>query len=220
MFQISEEKIKSAHAVLKQNKVFTFSQLISMLNCSTRTGRTKIQQWRAYNSYNQNGRYYTLPGVPRFDENGFWHYRQIYFSRHGTLKNTAIHLVNKSSSGLTGNQIGELVKLSPRSFLHHFRDAPGLRREKHGGVYTYFSDDPKRYELQLKNRLEDIALAAGPLSDADTVMILAALIRHHGITAEQIAALPEVKERKLSLLVIRKFMERHDLLKKTPATKR
>ncbi|MCK4783777.1 MAG: hypothetical protein KAV87_08510 [Desulfobacteraceae bacterium] len=134
------------------------------------------------------------------------------------MKNTVVHLVHKSSSGLSGNQIGELVKLSPRSFLHHFRDAPGLRREKQGGVYVYFSDDPDRYEAQIENRLVDLALEAGPLSDADAVMILAALIKHHGITAEQIAALPEVKERKLSLFFIRKFMERHGLLKKTPAT--
>ncbi len=220
MGRIYPEKIESTQAVLKKTKVFTLAQLSSMLECSSRTAQSKLKQWQAHTSYNQNGRYYALPSIPRFDENGLWDYRQIHFSRQGTLKNTVVHLVSKSSSGLTGCQIGELVKLSPRSFLHHFRDAPGLRREKQGGVYVYFSDGSDSYELQLENRLAELALEAGPLSDAEAVMILAALIKHHGITAKQIAALPEVKERTLSPFVIMQFMERHGLLKKTPATER
>ncbi len=226
---IPKEKVRKAERILQKEKTFTIDLLASLLDCSTPGARLKLKQWQAHTSYNQNGRYYALPAIPRFDENGLWDYRQIHFSRQGTLKNTVVHLVHKSSSGLSGNQIGELVKLSPRSFLHHFRDAPGLRREKHDGVYVYFSSDSDRYELQLENRLADLALGTGPLSDADAVIILAALIKgcpvglrgkHHGVTAEQIAALPEVKERKLSPFVIRQFMERYGLLKKTPATER
>ncbi len=86
MRKLDPEKITHAKAVLEQKKVFSFDQLLSLLECSTRYGRTKLKQWRTYNSYNKNGRYYALPEVPIFDENGLWHYGDIYFSKHGTLK--------------------------------------------------------------------------------------------------------------------------------------
>ncbi len=157
MFKINPEKIEKTQAVLKKKKVFVFPLLISLLSCSVRTGRLKLKQWGAYSSYNQNGKYYTLPSVPDFDENGLWWYKDIYFSKHGTLKNTVVHLINKSTSGFSGDQIGKIIALSPRSFLHHFRNTPGIRRQKHAGVYVYFSDDADRYNQQVQSRLKALA---------------------------------------------------------------
>lgn len=220
MPKITEEKVERAHRLLKGKKVFTFDQVTSLLNCSTRTARAKLKQWNAISSYNQNGGYYVLPGVPRFDGRGLWHYRNIFFSRYGTLKRTVAALVNKSETGLSGKQIGEMVRLSARSFLHHLRDVRGMRREKHGGVFIYFSDDPDRYKQQLENRLAELAADAGPISDAEAVMILAALIKRQGIAIDEILALPEIKNRKIAPLAVGRFMERHGLVKKTPAAKR
>ena len=131
--------------------------LLFLLNCSVRSGRSKLKQWHAHTSYNNNGKYYALPEVPRFDMNGLWWHRGAYFSKHGTLKNTVVHLVGASSAGLNGVQIGRLVGLDPRSFLCHLRDAPGIQREKHQGVYVYFSDDESIYLEQVASRLEEIA---------------------------------------------------------------
>ncbi|KPA18032.1 hypothetical protein MHK_001750, partial [Candidatus Magnetomorum sp. HK-1] len=117
---------------LLRKKIFTFDQLISMLKCSVRSGRNKLKEWQAYSSYNKNGSYYTLPSVPHFDKNGLWQHKDAYFSQNRSLKNTIVFIVNRSSSGLSGSQIGDILKLSPRSFLHHFRRTPGIQREKHG----------------------------------------------------------------------------------------
>jgi len=111
MTMISEEKIKTTKKILLKEKAFTIDLPVSLLDCSTPGARLKLRQWGAYTSYNQNGRYYALPAVPRFDENGLWRFRQIYFSRQGTLKKTVVYLVRKSSSGLDGNQIGEPLAL-------------------------------------------------------------------------------------------------------------
>jgi len=208
------EMLKSAQEALTLMKVFSFDQVLVLLNCSIRSGRLRMKQWGTYTSFNQNGRYYTMPSVPRFDEKGLWYYKDIYFSKHGNLKNTVVNLVNDSSSGLTGNEIGDLVRLSPRSFLHHFRDAPGICREKHGGVYVYFSDNPDKYKYQVQNRLKADILTEQSISDTDAVTILAAIIKHHGITIEDIMALPEIKARKFSVFAIREFLNRHNLLKK------
>jgi hypothetical protein len=218
MPRMSPKTVNAVRVLLKKKKVFDFPTLLSFLNCSIRSGRLKLTQWQAHTSYNKSGQYYALPDVPRFDENGLWWFKGAYFSKYGTLKNTVVHLVGASSAGLTGEQIGELVGLNPRSFLHHFRDSAGIHREKHQGVYVYFSDETAHYETQACARLKAIEKGAG-ISDADAVVILVALIRHHGIEPETLALLPEVRAKGISRAAIESYLSRHGL-KKTPRSKR
>ncbi len=95
----------------------------------------------------------------------------------------------------------------------------GIRREKREGVYIYFSDDPDKHKEQARNRLRALIPTEKMLSDADAIVILTALIKHHGISLEDIMQLPEVLERKFSPFVIRGFLDHHGLLKKTPTTR-
>ncbi len=220
MPHIDPERIKKSLQDLKKAKVFTIVQLILLLKCSVPSARLKLKQWQVYNSYNQNGRYYALPSVPCFDENGLWHYNGIFFSRYGSLKKTVVHLVHKSESGLSGEQIEKIIGLSYRSFLHHFRNVPEIRREKSKGVYTYFSTHPERYRHQLQNRICSVAHQASFPSETDAIMILAALIRHYNITSDQIMALPEVRSAKLTVNSIRNFLKYYELEKKIPDTRR
>jgi hypothetical protein len=220
MPRIDKEAIENALRVLEKTKVVTLKQVVSFLKCSMPGARLKLNQWRALTSYNQNGRYYTLPDIPQFDENGLWRFKDVYFSKHGNLKKTIIYLVSNSSSGLTGKQIGDLLGLSPQSFLHHFRDCKGIVREKHDGVYAYFSDQSERYDQQIQSRSTAISSFSEPsFSDVDAVVILVALIKHPEISVEDILALPEIKRKKYSPVSIRRFLESHDLLKKTPDTR-
>ena len=219
MTKLSEGRLKNVFDLLEDIKVFTLERLVSSLSCSIPTARLKLKQWGAYTSYNQNGRYYAMSTVPRFDNNGLWHYEDIYFSRYGNLKNTIVQLVERSPSGLPGKEIGALVRLDPRSFLHHFRNAGGIQREKTEGVYVYFSDNPVTYKQQRKSRLKVAHPTGEFLSDAGAVIILSALIKHHGICLEEIMALPEIRIHKISSAAIRNFLERNGLVKKTPTTK-
>ena len=218
MRKFSEETVESVYKFLERIKVFTIDRLISTLGCSIPSARVKLKQWKAYTSYNQNGRYYTLPTVPRFDVNDLWFYENVFFCRYGNLRNTVVHLIDNSPSGLSANEIGDLVRLSPRSFLHHFRDVEGIYREKIEGVYVYFSDNPVRHKEQTQQRLNVLAGTQKTIAEADAVVILGALIRHHGISEKDIISLPEIQTRKISAFVIRAFLDRHGLLKKTPVT--
>ena len=212
MARISKKEIENALLAFRKKKTFTVENVVSRLGCSIPTVRLKLRQWRALTSYNQSGQYYALPEVPRFDENGPWWFKGAYFSKFGTLKNTVVHLVGASSAGLTGDQIGELVGLRPRSFLHHFRDAKGIHREKHQGVYVYFSDECARYEVQRNARLEAIAKSED-LNDADAVVVLVALINHTDVELETLALLPEVRTKGISAAAIESLLARHGLKK-------
>ena len=197
--------------------MFIIGELVSLLTCSVPSARLKLKQWQAYTSYNQNGRYYTLPQIPRFDDHGLWRYKNVAFSRHGNLKKTVIHLVSVSPAGLSGKQLGEILGLLPQSFLHHFRQCSGIYREKHDGVFIYFSDVDEVYERQLQERTSLVVRSAiAPLSDSEAVLILVAVIRQHGISAEEIMALPEIKKSKITLSAVKDFLVYHGLLKKTP----
>jgi len=220
MGKFSEGKLARVLNSLEEMKVFTLGSLVSSLSCSVPTARLKLKQWGTYTSYNQNGRYYTMPTVPRFDDNGLWHYRETYFSQYGNLKNTIIELVSGSSFGLTGKEIGTIVRLDSRSFLHHFRNTKGIQREKREGVYVYYSSNAVTYDQQKKRRTTLGHSSGEFVSDADAVVILCALIKHHGISFEAVIALPEIRMHKISPMAIRNFLERHGLIKKTPVTER
>ncbi|MGM0656893.1 MAG: hypothetical protein ACQETR_16495 [Thermodesulfobacteriota bacterium] len=217
MGRLDPEKIKTVWHRLEKAKIFNIGDLASLLTCSVPNARLKLKQWQAFTSYNQNGKYYTLPQVPRFDDHGLWRYRDAAFSRHGNLKKTVIHVVSVSPAGLSGKQLGEILGLSPQSFLHHFRQCPGIHREKHDGVFIYFSDVDEVYEKQLQERTSVASRSAiVTLSDPEAVLILVAVIRQHGISAEEILALPEIKKSKITLSAVKGFMAYHGLLKKTP----
>ncbi len=138
---INSKKLDFARSIIKKEKIFTINKLVSILECSSRTAQAKLKLWKAYTSYNQNGKYYALPEIPHLNDYGLWRFKKAAFSKHGNLKKTIVYLVSSAPDGLTGRQIGEILGLSPQSFLHHFRKSPGIYRKKHDGVYVYFSDD-------------------------------------------------------------------------------
>lgn len=216
MARLDPNTVKAVCRQLEKHKIFTIVELADLLKCSISNARLKLRQWNTYTSYNQNGRYYTLPQVPRFDQHGLWRYENAAFSKHGSLKKTIVHLVATAPAGLSGKQFGDLLGLSPQSFLHHFRNCPGTRREKHDGVYVYFSEDPSVYERQVRERRTIFYRpSVVTISDPEAVMILVAIIKHHGITAEQILVLPEIKKSKIKLAAIQGFLDYYGLEKKT-----
>ena len=82
----------------KQHKVLTFTAISSMLLLSIATVRRRLKEWGALSSYNRSGQYYTLPSIPEFNKQGLWRHEGAFFSKHGTLKNTVIHLVSCHAS--------------------------------------------------------------------------------------------------------------------------
>ena len=156
MNQKERQQILIKNAFL-HGKVLTLKQLAALFDCSVRTVQRRIRKCTMYKSYNQNGRYFTIDDIARFDKNGLWKYRSVYFSKFGNLRDSIVGLVHASTSGLTGNELGKLLGLSPRSFLSHFRHDPFLYREEIDGLYVYLSGDPASQKEQLLCRMKDQA---------------------------------------------------------------
>lgn len=199
-----------------QQKIITLERLIGLLECSPITARRRLKQWQTYTSINQNGRYYTLPQIPEFDQKGLWRYQAVLFSKHGNLKQTIISLITESPKGLSASEIAQLVDLVPNSsFLSRFRQVAGVKREKHQGRFVYLSDQPEIYARQKRGWV-----ATGLPTDAQAVIILVQLIKHQNIDLKQLAAyVSEQQGTSIEPAAIKSFLQLHDLLKKTSDTK-
>ncbi|OQY04918.1 MAG: hypothetical protein B6I22_08385 [Desulfobacteraceae bacterium 4572_123] len=206
---------KYALANFSRQKVITIEQLVKLLNCSVITARRRLKKWRTYTSINHNGRYYTLPQIPVFDKNGLWKYQTILFSNHGNLKQTIVALIKDSQKGLSAVQVAEIVGFAPNSsFLSQFKNVPGVKREKHQGRFIYLSDRSGIYTKQ-KQRWTTNAFP----TDAQAVVILVELIKHPDIGIEQLSKHVSDQGQSVEPAIIRRFLQFHDLLKKTSDTK-
>ncbi len=199
----------------RAKKVFNLEQLRCLLKCSVITARRRLKEWKTHTSINKNGRYYVLPEIAVFDNNGLWEYQGIIFSKYGNLKSTIIELITQSRAGLSGNDICKTVGLKANSsFITQFCDVAGTRREKHNGRFIYFSDNN---DIYIKQKMERELLGDNRrvLSDADAVVILVQYIKHTDISIEGLVKMVASEGRTFEPMVIRNFLRRHDLLKKT-----
>ncbi len=199
----------------KNKKIVTIVILTGWLSCSITTARRRLTAWGAYTSYNRNGRYYTLPEIADFDDNGLWRYQGVFFSKHGNLKQTFAHLVIQSAQGLSSTELGELLGLEPRSFLSHFRDHPEIFRENLMGRWIWFAADPKICEQQKQARLAQAVPGPRLPTDTEAVMILVDLIKHPNSGLEQVAQRLKPKGLPIDVNNIRQLLVHHGLEKKT-----
>ena len=201
---------------LHLRKAVTMVELVLHLRCSPRTVQRRLAEWRAINSYNQNGRYYTLPDIPKFDSHGLWCYPAAFFSRFGNLPQTVVQLVRNSQVGLTAAELGDLLGLRPSSFLWSFRDHPGLKREKHQRHYVYFSSEPGRCAEQRQRRAMISTTKRLP-SEFEAVAILVEKIKYPELSVEELSRRLRRKKLRVEPEMIRDLFMRQGVgAKKTP----
>ena len=214
----NENEIKTIKSI-EEKKVIAITEICQLLMCSTRTAQRHLKQWQAYNSCNYNGRFYTLPNIAKFDKSGLWRYKGKLFSRHGNLKETVLHFVKSSPMGLDASEIGKLLQMLPYSFMSHFRNIAGIRREKYEGRFVYFSDEKTTYPRQRQKREDAAKATLSKLPPAtDAVLILVDRIIHPGSSAEECARRLRKKVKHISAEAIHALFEYHGIEKKTADT--
>jgi len=170
----------------REKKILTIEELSELLHCSNITSRRRLKQWKAFTSYNQNNRYYTLPNIPVFNKKGLWHYQGVFFSKYGTCKQTVIHFVNISENGLSNIELAEKLGENPNSSLAHFKEIPGIKKERHGRDIVYFSSSEDVYIQQKRNRFPSEPVVDELPSDAQAIIILVELIHHPGMSISEL----------------------------------
>jgi hypothetical protein len=110
----------------------------------------KLRSLSYLTSYSHAGKYYTLEGIPRYDEYGLWSYDGILFSRNGSLIDTANHLVDSSDAGQFASELKEILKVRVQEALLNLYTHKRVLREQLSGEYLYLS--VREWEDQLRKR--------------------------------------------------------------------
>jgi hypothetical protein len=215
MSQSSEQGAARARKAFRRCKIMTLEEVAEFIRSSIHTARRRLKQWQATNSYNHNGRYYTLPEVPEFDGNGLWRWRGVFFSQYGNLKQTVITLVQRSPAGLDASELRALLGLDPRSFLSAFANDPQLRREKTQGRFVYYGADAAVYNGQRERR--SLRPATGrPPTASEAIAILVEKIKHPALSYEALQRRLRKQKVWVETETIQNFFLRHGLtVKKT-----
>ena len=216
---IDPERDAETLRTFRRSRIMTASKLADHLDCSIPTVRNRLKSWGSLTSYNRNGRYYALVDVAKFDENGLWKHKGVFFSRYGTLKHTVRNLVGNSPAGLDAREIGRLVGLPARSFMAQLRKIPGLCREKHEKRFVYYSDEEDTYRSQRAHRVQESKKMPTELpSDTEAIFILVDRIKHPDSSFEQCAQRLRRRGKTMSISAVRNLLAYHGIEKKTADT--
>ncbi len=202
-----------------KNKVLTINELKLIVPLSVRTIHSRLKLWNAVNSYNKNGMYYTLPNIAQFDSNGLWSFQNIHFSQYGNLKQTIVELVNRSTSGLNAQQLGELLKMNTHSFISHFVDLKGIIRDKMDGSYVWYSSDLNTCQKQKLYRTETSKKQNfSSIKDSIAVLILVEKIKNPDMDVFELAELLSKQGIRIKPITISVFLNFYGIEKKNKVT--
>jgi len=139
-----------------------------------------------YSSFTHNGGWYTLRSIPRFGRNGLWFYRDIGFSRAGTLTKTLVALISASPAGMSAEMLGETLRCRCHGVLVNLWRKGAIMREKVGRCQVYFAADLHKSASQ-----RQVLAARHPPKESFSaemaVLILAEFIRSPDSSFEQLA---------------------------------
>ena len=101
-----EQRIISLFA---EQPCWMIEPLAAQLRYSIPSVRRFLVQTAYHSSFTHNGGWYTLRSIPQFNKDDLWFYNDIGFSKIGSLTSTLTHLAQRSPSGLTAEQLGEIM---------------------------------------------------------------------------------------------------------------
>lgn len=175
--------------LLKKQRVATLNELKGALGTKvTVTVFRKLKALAYRTSYSHRGRYYTLDEIARFGERGLWTFRDVRFSRYGTLLSTAEAFVRASEKGFFASELeDDLGVVGVKDALATLVGRGQIAREKISGRYLYCSLQPaeKRRQLLLREAQEEELLLGGRAGGTLPEELKAAIVVFYSILDER-----------------------------------
>ena len=138
---------------LQRKQIATLQELKQALQTtSTMTVFRKLKTLGYRTSYSHRGKYYTLADVPRFDPQGVWSCRAVWFSRDGNLLATAQRFVEQAPAGVTASELQALLHVEAKQTLLQLYQRKRVERGDVEGVFVYFAREVRRQQEQRGHR--------------------------------------------------------------------
>src|SRR5215475_4258275 len=151
---------------LIRRKLATIAELKQAL--ATKTDLTvfrKLKSLGYLSSYTHRGSYYTLSEIANFDDSGLWSHQGVWFSRYGTLLQTADAFVQRSPQGFFAHELADALHVEVHDPLRHLTENGQLHRTQLGKLYLYTASDTHthRHQLRMRETSTVVPLAANPI---------------------------------------------------------
>jgi len=151
--QLRDDSIKK---LLSYKKIATIDQLKDAVDStSTMTVHRTLSRLGYLASYSHRGKFYTLNGIPDFDDSGLWSLGSVRFSQYGNLMQTTASFVQRSDEGFTAAELESLLHVEVKHALLQLSKRKELSRYKFEGQFVYTSAEPgerRRQELMRDER--------------------------------------------------------------------
>ena len=121
----------------------------------TTSRMTAFRQLRALpyrSSYSHRGMYYTLDGIPEYDQYGVWVFDSVCFSRHGTLLNAIEAFVEAAPDGCTAAELATALHVRVQNAAKVLVDRGRLMRQQIGHEYVYVLPGKSAVQLAARKR--------------------------------------------------------------------
>ena len=89
--------------------------------------------------------YYSLQSTAKFNTEGLWSHQAVWFSRFGSLLQTAKAFIDRSESGYSAAELREALHVETKHCLLSLIRAGEVQREKLQGCYIYFCSEANKY---------------------------------------------------------------------------
>jgi len=180
---------------MKNRKVTTMKAMRHQFQLSHMTVFRILKEYGYYTSYNYNAAYYTLRDVPQFDPSGLWTYRDIGFSRCGTLNETLVALVQQATAGMTVREMEDRLQTKASNLLCRLvHDGQLGQRPFRGRQLVYLAAEPKLAQRQFQQRQQSLRQPVAPhgelpenCSPTEVIAILRQMVLSPKTRADQLA---------------------------------
>lgn len=175
---LTTKYLSPLNRLFQRKRAALLDDLRAALGTTSRTTIFRIMKAVGYfTSYSHAGRYYTLRRIPKFDRRGLWAWRGIGFSAHGTLRATAIFLVEQSEAGQTHEELQQQLGLRVHDTLRSVVADGVMTRERFEDVYLYLSADPKKAAAQLAARRQRQVVVPTAVVPPDALLVIDVLVQ-------------------------------------------
>lgn len=167
--------------LFRKHKVLTKQQALDACGCKTMTFWKALHQHGYLTSYNCNAKYYTLLDIPTFDERGLWSYKNVRFSRWGSLSQTLVELVERSPAGYVAKELSSILAVEVAPELSRLYGLGRIPRETLGSTFVYVASHERRRARQVvaRQRELDRALEEADLPSPEIIIaVLVELVQH------------------------------------------
>ncbi|MFC1708101.1 hypothetical protein ACFL59_14995 [Planctomycetota bacterium] len=201
-------------ATFRSARVLTLDELVRRLSVSRRTVLRRLTEHGYFSSYNRRSRFLTIEEVARFDSRGLWCFQDACFSRYGTLKGTVEHFVTASRSGMTHEELCELLGVRVHNPLLALINEGAISRERLGPVFVYVSLATEVREAQIRARSSALGEPALRPTSRQVIAVLLEVIREPKASREEIVSRCQRGGVRVTRETVGTIFTQHDLEKK------